>query len=46
MVILTEASRPLPRAAKGNVVRKLALDLYAEKVKNLSVVETLLRDRN
>ncbi|KAF7798286.1 hypothetical protein EIP86_009505 [Pleurotus ostreatoroseus] len=35
MVILTEASRPLPRAAKGNVVRKLALDLYAEKFKNL-----------
>ena len=32
MVILTESDKPLPRAAKGNVIRKVALDAYADAI--------------
>jgi hypothetical protein len=32
MIVLTEPSRPLPLTAKGTVVRKMALTLYAKEV--------------
>ncbi|KAI0802060.1 hypothetical protein BC629DRAFT_1496418 [Irpex lacteus] len=35
MVILTDAARPLPRAAKGTVIRKQALALYDDDIEIL-----------
>lgn len=35
MILLTDPSRPLPRAGKGTVQRKKALELYAQDIVNL-----------
>lgn len=35
MVLITDPAKPLPRAAKGNIVRKYALDLYADAIERL-----------
>lgn len=35
MIIVTDPARPLPRAAKGTVVRPQALEAYAEEIENL-----------
>jgi hypothetical protein len=35
MIIITESSRPLPRAAKGTVVRKQAITLYNDEIERL-----------
>lgn len=35
MVILTDAARPLPRAAKGTVIRKQTLTLYENDIEML-----------
>ena len=36
-VIVTKPSKPFPRAAKGTVMRKQALALYAEEIEQLYV---------
>ena len=38
MIIVTGPAKPLPRAAKGTVVRPQALDAYAHEIDNLSVL--------
>ncbi|KIP04467.1 hypothetical protein PHLGIDRAFT_193243, partial [Phlebiopsis gigantea 11061_1 CR5-6] len=35
MIIVTDPAKPLPRAAKGTVVRPQALDAYAQEIDNL-----------
>ena len=35
MIIIADPDKPLPRAAKGNVSRKLALQLYDEEIEKL-----------
>lgn len=35
MIIVTDPAKPLPRAAKGTVVRPQALTLYADEIENL-----------
>lgn len=35
MVVVADAARPLPRAAKGTVIRKLAVDLYLGEINDL-----------
>ncbi|THG96855.1 hypothetical protein EW026_g5054 [Hermanssonia centrifuga] len=35
MVLICDPAKPLPRAAKGNVVRKHALELYAHAIEHL-----------
>ena len=39
MIILTDPEKLLPRAAKGNVVRKAAVELYADVIENLYVCD-------
>ena len=41
MIIVTRPDKPLPRAAKGTVVRPQALQLYGEEIQNLSVAIVL-----
>lgn len=33
--MVADATRPLPRAAKGTVIRKLAVDLYSGEIDDL-----------
>jgi hypothetical protein len=40
MIIVTDPARPLPRAAKGTVVRAQALALYADEIDKLYVVHS------
>ena len=35
MIIVTEPDRPLPRAGKGTVIRKQALEVYEKEVNDL-----------
>jgi hypothetical protein len=35
MIIVTDPSRPLPRAAKGTIIRKQALALYEKEIDEL-----------
>lgn len=35
MIIVTDPKRPIPRAAKGTAMRKMALALYAKEVEQL-----------
>ncbi|KZT70000.1 acetyl-CoA synthetase-like protein [Daedalea quercina L-15889] len=44
MILVTDPSRPLPRAGKGTVQRKKVLDLYAEDIENF-LSATFLRNR-
>ena len=37
MIIVTDKARPLPRAAKGTVIRKQALSLYENEINELCV---------
>ena len=37
MIIVTDSKKPLPRAAKGTIIRHQALQLYAEEIENLCV---------
>ena len=37
MIIATDPARPLPRAAKGTIVRPQAVSLYAEDIEKLYV---------
>lgn len=41
MIIVADLDKPLPRSAKGNVSRKLALQIYAEEIDKLYVPFTL-----
>ena len=38
MILVTHPAKPLPRAPKGTVVRKLALVLYEREIQNLFVI--------
>ncbi len=42
MIVVTDPHKPLPRAAKGTVIRKQALALYAEEIENACVQSMLL----
>ncbi|KIP12189.1 hypothetical protein PHLGIDRAFT_371020 [Phlebiopsis gigantea 11061_1 CR5-6] len=44
MIIVADLDKPLPRSAKGNVSRKLALQLYAEEIDKL--YETVAESTN
>lgn len=35
MIIVADPDKPLPRSAKGAVIRKQALSLYAEEIEKL-----------
>lgn len=37
MIIVTDPARPLPRAAKGTIIRPQALALYANDIEELYV---------
>ena len=37
MIVVTDPSKPLPRTAKGTVLRKPALALYAEEIEKACV---------
>lgn len=37
MIVVTDPSKPLPRAAKGTVIRRQALTLYAEEIEKACV---------
>lgn len=41
MIVVTDPHKPLPRAAKGTVIRKQALALYAEEIENACVQSML-----
>ncbi|KAF8971811.1 hypothetical protein BDZ97DRAFT_1913708 [Flammula alnicola] len=42
MILISDRRKPLPRAAKGTVMRKLALNLYAEEIEELyATVESI-----
>lgn len=35
MIIITDPAKPLPRAAKGTVIRPQAMKVYEEEIENL-----------
>ena len=37
MILVTDPARPFPRAAKGTILRKQALELYEDEIKKLYV---------
>ena len=45
MIIFTEPSKPLPRAAKGTILRKQALALYSDAIQKLCVADILQSGR-
>lgn len=41
-ILVASPAKPLPRASKGTVLRKMALSVYAYEIENLSVAGLLL----